>query len=263
MVTVFDPRNVPMLLLHEQARANCKRNLHALGQCQKPEGHHWPGKKRRDRANDKFFQAAKDGCVTCVRRELEETKSVAPDVQSDNHEWTVRDFTHWEVKENPGKQSVKDLDEFWWHIPLGAPVHGSVVTRRCGNSDSRSRDAPLWQLRLASGTVSARLPRARATIHRAAVRGGVSQKNCSQMFARGLCRFSAGPLGNEGYKRLHDGPIQGITMAAGQCFLRHGDRQGLRESPGTTRECQGQQSTTDRQAYFRGRHHNFVYHDCH
>ena len=49
--------------------------------------------KKRCRPEYQFFQFAKNGCLPCVRRELEMKMRVSPDVASDSHGYVLHDFT--------------------------------------------------------------------------------------------------------------------------------------------------------------------------
>ena len=106
---------------HVVARARCSQDLisvTACPPCQK-QGLHKASRKRAGRAEYEFFQAVSDGCLSCVRRELEVSMRVAPEVASESHAWTARDFANWAVGEGtPGASEVQVyLDSFWSHVP--------------------------------------------------------------------------------------------------------------------------------------------------
>ena len=108
--------------LHATARLNCCTlpPISALGPCSKG-GRHKVAKSRRDVAEYQFFAAASEGCLVCVRQELEVLQRISPDVTSQSNKYTVRDFTDWAAKQSGGAgvMAVKTyLDEHWSHIPV-------------------------------------------------------------------------------------------------------------------------------------------------
>ena len=117
---------------HASAQALCSL-LPAIDtlQCLK-NGLHQPSKKRKGRAAYELFQAASDGCLKCVRRELEVTMRVSPDVVSDNECWSVRDCATYALANGVETAAeVKDyLDEYWGHLPLRQCIASLVRTSR-------------------------------------------------------------------------------------------------------------------------------------
>ena len=76
-------------------------------------------RKGKSRPEYEFFLAASDGCLKCVRRELEVTQRVSPDVCSDTNRYTVRDCVDDALSNGVARAAeVKAyLDEYWGHIP--------------------------------------------------------------------------------------------------------------------------------------------------
>ena len=62
----------------------------------------------------------REGCLLCVRSELEDRQDVAPDVISANNKYSARDFANFAVQEGiAGAVDVKEyLDNYWSHIPV-------------------------------------------------------------------------------------------------------------------------------------------------
>ena len=90
--------------------------------CRKQGVHKPKGHTRKDSAAYAFFQAVKDGCLACVRRELEETLVVCPEVMSDTNSYTARDFANYASGRGvKGAPDVKQyLDTNWSYIPVSA-----------------------------------------------------------------------------------------------------------------------------------------------
>ena len=90
--------------------------------CRKQGVHNPKGQTRRDSAAYVFFQAVSDGCLACVRRELEETLVVCPEVMSDTNSYTARDFANYASGRGvKGAPDVKQyLDTNWSYIPVSA-----------------------------------------------------------------------------------------------------------------------------------------------
>ena len=71
--------------------------------------------RRRDRREYMLFQAASEGCVSCVRRMLEQNPKVDPNVHSEIQNYSVHDFAEYAAQLNiPGASSVQAyLTEHW------------------------------------------------------------------------------------------------------------------------------------------------------
>ena len=106
---------------HRVARARCCDKLGPVSECPPcTKGPHRPPKKRSGRPLYELFAAVQDGCLTCVRRELELLMRVAPETFSDSHRWTVRDFAKDAAKGGrPGAREIQSyLDLYWPHVPV-------------------------------------------------------------------------------------------------------------------------------------------------
>ena len=90
--------------------------------CRKQGVHNPKGQTRRDSAAYVFFQAVSDGCLACVRRELEETQHVCPEVVSETNGYTARDFADYASRRGvKGASDVKQyFDTNWSYIPVSA-----------------------------------------------------------------------------------------------------------------------------------------------
>ena len=105
---------------NQVARARCSEELCPVSACPPCiQGSHTP-KKRKGRVLYELLTAAQDGCLTCVRRELELLTRVAPETFSDSHRWTVRDFAKDAAKGGrPGAREIQSyLDLYWPHVPV-------------------------------------------------------------------------------------------------------------------------------------------------
>ena len=106
---------------HRVARERCSHDLGPVSDCPPCiKGRHQPTKSRRGRALYELFKAVQDGCLTCVRRELELLTRVAPETFSDSNRWTVRDFAKDAAKRRqPGAREIQSyLDSYWSHLPV-------------------------------------------------------------------------------------------------------------------------------------------------
>jgi hypothetical protein len=107
---------------HMASRARCDQELPPVSTCPpcKKGGTHNATRARRGRPEYEFFQAATDGCLACVRKELEDSRSVAPDILSDSQKWSVRDCAKFSMqKDVPGASEVcAYLESYWAHVPL-------------------------------------------------------------------------------------------------------------------------------------------------
>ena len=106
---------------HRVARERCSHDLGPVSECPPcKKGRHQPTKSRRGRALYELFAAVQDGCLTCVRKELELLTRVAPETFSDNNRWTVRDFAKDAAKKKlPGAREIQSyLDSHWSHLPV-------------------------------------------------------------------------------------------------------------------------------------------------
>ena len=90
-------------------------NVDNVDFCSK-RGMHLPrSTRRRGRPEYMLFQAASDGCLSCVRRMLEKDPKVDPNVLSGTQNYSVYDFADYAVQQGvDGASEVKAyLDEFW------------------------------------------------------------------------------------------------------------------------------------------------------
>ena len=115
---------VPLLhasVSHDGARARCidELSLPVLADCPR-KGVHKPSRTRKGIAAYEFFQAAMQGCLACVRYELELTRRVPPDMLSESNRYSVRDFAKYAVdcKVDGAGAVVEYLDKYWSHLPL-------------------------------------------------------------------------------------------------------------------------------------------------
>ena len=122
------------------ARASCSvlPPIATLRACRLAGVHQPLGKKRRRMAEYVFFQCVLDGCLACVRRELEVVQQVSPGASSATMGYTARDFAdHASLQGVEGASEVKRyLDAQWSCIPLSASVgkrtKASAVATRSG-----------------------------------------------------------------------------------------------------------------------------------
>ena len=106
---------------HRVARERCSHDFGPVSECPPCiKGRHQPTKSRRGRALYELFTAVQDGCLTCVRQELELLTRVAPETFSDSNRWTVRDFAKDAAKgRRPGAREIQSyLDSYWSHLPV-------------------------------------------------------------------------------------------------------------------------------------------------
>ena len=61
-----------------------------------------------------------EGCLACVRCELELARRVPPDTLSESNRYSVRDFAKYAVdrKVDGAGAVVEYLDKYWSHLPL-------------------------------------------------------------------------------------------------------------------------------------------------
>ena len=108
---------------HQTARQSCGEllDLSQLPVCL-AHGAHKVSKARRDRPEYHFFAAVSQGCLTCVRHELEEKCQVNPDVVSESNGYSARDFAAYAVDQRvKGAAAVQEyLEAHWSHLPVKA-----------------------------------------------------------------------------------------------------------------------------------------------
>ena len=107
---------------HQRARRSCGElpPLPQLPVCRTHGVHKFKSKARRGRADYHFFAAVSQGCLTCVRHELEEKCQVPPDVVTDSHGYSARDFASYAVDQRvEGAVALQEyLEAYWSHLPV-------------------------------------------------------------------------------------------------------------------------------------------------
>ena len=93
--------------------------LQSLPVCRKNEKHLPTSKKRKHSTEYGLFTAAHDGCLRCVRRELEKDQNVNPYQTSEWHGYTVKDFAKDAEKQGTigARAVVEYLEKYWPGIP--------------------------------------------------------------------------------------------------------------------------------------------------
>ena len=118
---------------HDAARAACKvlPPIETLVRRRQAGVHKPPSKARRGMADYVFFQAVCDGCLPCVRRELEVVQKVSPSAASSTMGYTARDFADYGSQQGvKGAFEVKQyLGAQWSCIPVRAPGHQGAEAR--------------------------------------------------------------------------------------------------------------------------------------
>ena len=97
------------------ARCRLLPPISTLGPCRRAGAHKPRSAARRGLVEYAFLQAVSDGCLACVRHELECVQQVSPGVTSETMGYTARDFANYATQLGvQGAEEVKQyLDENW------------------------------------------------------------------------------------------------------------------------------------------------------
>ena len=119
--------------------------LSQLPACRK-HGKHKVSRNRQNNPQYHFFAAVSDGCLTCVRKELEENCQVSPDAVSETNAFSAMDFAAYAVQK--GVQGAVAVHEYLNTHWAPSPVQESPAPHTLPTTSLHKKDEH-WYVRMA------------------------------------------------------------------------------------------------------------------